>query len=117
MKCKLQENKGILITYPEGALSEADFRSLTATADNYIKGHGNLNGLMIVTDDFPGWENPSGFLSHIKFVHDHHKQIKKVAIVSNSTLLNAIPAIARHFVAAEVQGFETEAEAMAWMGA
>ncbi len=70
---------------------------------------------MIVTDDFPGWENISGFLIYIKFVRDHHKLIAKVADVSSSSLLSKLPVIANHFVAAEVKDFDEGSKAMAWL--
>ena len=115
MKHNLIEDKGILVVRPDDALSTEDFASLTKEADAYIEKNGSLNGLAIITDSFPGWENPAGFLSHIKFVRDHHKQISKVAIVSNSKILNALPSVANHFVTAEVKDFDQEDDAMKWL--
>ncbi len=44
----------------------------------------------------------------MKFVKDHHRKIKRVAIVTDSKLGSIVPGIAKHFVSAEIKHFEYE---------
>jgi hypothetical protein len=39
---------------------------------------------MIHAESFPGWESFGAFVSHLKFVGDHHRQIERIAAVTNS---------------------------------
>ena len=57
--------------------------------------------------------DPAGF----RFIRDHHRQIGKVAVVSDSAFLSMAPRIADHFVAAEVRHFSAEERdaAMRWL--
>ncbi len=104
---ELNEEAGIAIIRPEQmiGLSEKDFNQLTDLVDHYLKEHDALRGLIIASEKFPGWEDLLAFISHIRFVRNHHKVIQKVALVSNSPLLSAAPYIVNHFVNAKVRNF------------
>ena len=114
---QLLEDQGVLIVHPEGKLSEADFQQLAAAVDPYIDERGGLQGLMIETKTFPGWENFKGMLSHMRFVRDHHKKIERVALVSDSRIAEFAPKLANHFVAADVRHFpyDDREAALAWV--
>jgi hypothetical protein len=114
---ELLTETGILIVRPKGPLAARDFAALSVDADAYIEAHGALNGLMICAEEFPGWENLDGVVSHFKFVRDHHSKISKVAFVSDSDVLTLLPKLASHFVSAEVKHFkgDEEREALAWI--
>lgn len=116
---ELNESEGVVVFYPEQehGLSEADFEQLTTAIDGYLKDHEFLNGLIIVTKTFPGWENLKAFSSHLKFVHEHHKKIQKVAVVSDSALLSAAPHLAHYFVSAKIRHFDSAelAQAKKWV--
>lgn len=117
LKHELDAAKGILVVRPADPLTSGDFEALATEVDAYIHSHGSLDGLMIVAKSFPGWENIDGFLSHLRFVKDHQKNIRKVAMVSDSELLSALPKFAAHFVSAELEHFPAseEAAARAWL--
>jgi hypothetical protein len=108
---------GVLIARPKEPLAARDFAALAIDADAYIEAHGMLNGFMICAEEFPGWENLDGAISHFKFVRDHHSKISKVAFVSDSNVLAILPKLVDHFVSAEVRHFkgDDEAEALAWI--
>ena len=112
-------DRGILILKPSGALRANDFTALAAVVDPYIEQHGGLKGLMIEAPSFPGWENFGAMLSHLRFVRDHHRQIRRIAVVSDSKILAVAPKIASHFVSAEVRAFDAgdRAAARAWIEA
>ena len=95
----------ILVIKPEGSLKTADFETLSKEVDPYIEAMGSLNGLMIYSESFPGWENFAALLSHIKFVKEHQHNIKKVAAVTDSGFLSILPRVAGQFVQAEVKHF------------
>ena len=116
---ELLRGRGILILKPEGALRAEDFTALASAVDPYVEQHGELAGLVVDAPSFPGWENFAALLSHLRFVRDHHRRIRRIAVVSDSTLLAAGPKIASHFVSAEVRSFDTagRAAALAWIEA
>jgi hypothetical protein len=104
---ELNEVTGVAIIRPEQmhGLSEIDFRQLTDLVDHYLKDHDTLRGLIIASQEFPGWEDLMAFISHIRFIRNHHRAIQKVALVSDSQLLSAAPNLINHFVNAKVQNF------------
>ena len=102
---ELMLDEKILVITPEGSLEAADFERLAKEVDPYIEAKGTLNGLMIYTESFPGWENFAALLSHIKFVKEHHRNIEKVAAVTDSGFLSILPRVASHFVHADVKHF------------
>jgi hypothetical protein len=114
---ELRQEQGILVIKPEGPLRAEDFTALAGTVDPYIEQHGELKGLMIDAPSFPGWENFAALLSHLRFVRDHHRKIRRIAVVSDSTLLAVGPKIASYFVSAEVRAFDAaeRAAALAWI--
>lgn len=90
---------------PAGELTEEDFQKLAKAVDGFIRMHGDLNGIVIHAEAFPGWETFGALLEHLKFIRQHHRQIAKVALVSDDAILKIAPHIAGHFVAAEARHF------------
>ena len=106
LKFELNRPESILILEPDGPLESTDFEKLAKEVDPYIIGNGRLNGLMIYTKSFPGWDSFAAFLSHMKFVRNHHQKIKKIAAVTGSGFLSIMPQVANHFIQAEVRHFD-----------
>jgi hypothetical protein len=102
---ELHEDDGILIVSPEAPLAAADFKSLAQEVDPYIERKGKLAGLLIEAATVPGWQDFGALLSHLKFVRDHHRKIRRIAVVSDSKVLTVAPHIMEHFVAAQVKHF------------
>lgn len=113
----LNSENGILILQPHGALKKEDFVHAVEFINPFIEEHGGLNGIIIYTELFPGWENFSAFCSHLNFIKNHHKKIKKIALVTDSIIGNVGEKIASHFIAAEIKNFDfTDKEkAMDWI--
>jgi len=103
---ELNRTEGILILKPTGPLESTDFEKLAGEVDPYIIENGTLSGLMIYTKSFPGWDNFAAFLSHIKFVINHHQKIKKIAAVTGRGFLSIMPQVANHFIRADVRHFD-----------
>ena len=106
LKYELNHAEGILIIRPNGPLESTDFEKLVQEVDPYIREKGKLKGLMIYAKSFPGWDNFAAFLSHMKFVKNHHQKIKKIAAVTDGTFLSIMPQVADHFIQAEVRHFD-----------
>ncbi|MGZ5053622.1 MAG: STAS/SEC14 domain-containing protein [Methylobacter sp.] len=115
---ELLREQGILIITPEGELQQADFESLAQLVDPYIiETEGELHGVLIFTESFPGWADFAALLSHLKFVKNHHQHIAKIAAVTGSQFLTILPAIVSHFVHAKVRHFVygDKQEALEWL--
>jgi len=108
---------GILVLRPKGRLQEEDFEAIARTVDPYIEQHGALRGLMIEADHFPGWEGVEGMMAHIRFVKDHHRNIQRVAVVSDSMILSMLPKLAGKLVDAKVRHFDASDQdaALQWL--
>ena len=118
---ELDEAQGVVVIRPERmhGLSESDFAQLRDLVDGYLKTHEAVRGLVIVADSFPGWEDFRAFISHMAFVRDHHRVIRKVALVSDDPLLSGAPYVVDHFVNAKVRHFPSAelAQAKTWAAA
>ena len=116
---ELHRAEGILILKPGGPLESTDFEKLVRDVDPYISEKGKLNGLMIYVKSFPGWDNFAAFLSHMKFVKNHHQKVKKIAAVTGSGFLSIMPQVANHFIRAEVRHFDYDDKdaALNWLKA
>ncbi len=101
----VNQEDGIVTLEPDGALTQQDFESAATVIDPYIETAGTLNGVIIHTKEFPGWDSFAALLTHLKFVRDHHKRVSHVAFVTDSAAGNMIEVVGSHFVQAEVKRF------------
>src|SRR6185295_8226232 len=103
---ELLKNEGILIIKPQGALEKSDFEALAKEIDPYIEQNGRLRGILLDAKEFPGWQDFGSFITHLRFVRDHHRSVARIAAVSDSAFLTIAQKIASHFVQAEVRHFD-----------
>jgi hypothetical protein len=101
----LDTGNAILHILPKSSLEKADFEGLTKAVDPFIAEAGDLAGLIIETPAFPGWESFGAMTAHLRFVRDHHRHIRKVALVTDSALGTVAEKLASHFVSAEIKHF------------
>lgn len=113
----IMEPEGILVLKPGAPLSPEDFRSLDAEVKAYLVTHAQLHGVLIVAKGFPGWESFGGFTAHMHFVGEHHKQIKRLALVTDSRVAGMAEALGKHFTSAQVRhfAFADDAAALTWL--
>lgn len=102
---KIDEARGIAILEPDGALSKTDFQSAAAIIDPFIEKAGRLNGVIIYTASFPGWDSFAALFSHLTFVKDHHKKVSRVALVTDSVIGKFAEAVGGHFINAKIKVF------------
>ena len=96
---------GIVHLKPKGALAKEDFARLAKTVDPYIESRGELTGIIIDAPQFPGWDSFGAMAAHFRFIGDHHKRVKKIAVVTDAALGNFAEKLASHFVSATVKRF------------
>ena len=115
---RLLPERGVLVVDVRQALRAQDFDALAATADQYLDAHGDLAGIVIHARTFPGWENLGGLIRHVRFLRDHHRRVRRVALASDSRLADLAPKLAEHFVQAEVRrfGYDEVDAAIGWAG-
>ena len=105
LSVSLDELTGIAVLEPDGKLSESDFSSAAQIIDPYIEKVGELQGIIINVESFPGWKSFGALVNHLKFVKDHHKHVLRVAFATNSPAADVGEHIITHFVSAEVKHF------------
>ena len=114
---ELDENAGVLTVRPEGKLETRDFQALSEAIDPFIEEKGKLNGVIIVTERFPGWEDFDGMIEHMRFVRNHHRKIARVVIVTNSKIADVAESLGKHFIKASIKHFSFKEleSAKSWM--
>lgn len=117
LKVTIYEEDAIAVLEPDSALTQKDFVAAAAMIDPMIERRGSLNGIIIHTKEFPGWDSFAAMLTHLNFVRDHHTKVRRVAMVTDSLVGDLAEVITGHFVAAEVKhfGFNQFKEARLWV--
>ncbi len=103
--CQWDKDHSILHVHPESALEKSDFAELAKVVDPEVEAGGSLAGLIVEAKHFPGWDSFGALASHIRFVREHHKHVKKIAIVTDSHIGDLAQHLGSHFVAADVRHF------------
>jgi hypothetical protein len=113
---RLLPEPGVLVVEVTEPLRAQDFDALAATADAWLETHDALAGVVVHARAFPGWENISSLLRHVRFVRDHHRAVRRVALAVDSPVADLAPRLAEHFVRAELRHFGYDAldDAVAW---
>lgn len=113
----LMEPEGILRMQPHGPLTQADFERLRGAVDAYLATHAGLHGVLVHAPEFPGWENWASLSAHLHFVRNHHQQVQRIALVTDSVAADLAQWFGRHFTAAEVRHFPyaQETQALQWL--
>lgn len=101
----LDTEHSILEVRPKSALDKNDFVELAKAVDPQIEAKGDLAGLIISAPSFPGWDSFASMVTHFRFVRDHHKHVKKVAVVTDSHLGDVAEHLTSHFVSAKIRHF------------
>src|SRR6185369_3573755 len=93
----LDPANSILHLRPKAALEKGDFEALAKTVDPYLEKNGSLAGVIIDAPGFPGWESLGAMAAHFRFVRDHHKHIRRIALVTDSAIGDVAEKLASHF--------------------
>lgn len=98
----------VLQVRPKSALDKDDFVELAKVVDPQIEATGGLAGLIIDAPGFPGWDSFGAMVTHFRFVRDHHKRVKKVAVVTDSHIGDVAEHLGSHFVSAAIRHFPAD---------
>lgn len=114
---ELLDDRNILIITAEGPLEQADFDKFAQQINTNDATRSRPTRLMIRADSFPGWDSFEAFAAHLKFVSEHHRQIERIAIVTDSEILKIMPRIAGLLVHPKIKQFDLGKtdEAIAWL--
>jgi hypothetical protein len=102
---ELDTEHSILEVRPTSALDKEDFVELAKVVDPHIEANGDLAGLIISAPSFPGWDSFGALVTHFRFVRDHQKHVKKIAVVTDSHLGDVAEHLTSHFVSAQIRHF------------
>jgi hypothetical protein len=105
---RILDDRGVLEVEVDQSLRAEDFDAIAATVDPWIETRGALSGLVILAPRFPGWENLSAFLGHIHFVREHHRRIRRIAVVTEGRITEQLPKLVDPFVDAELRVFHPD---------
>jgi len=105
IKYDLDTATSVLTVHPESAFDKKDFAELAKTVDPHIEATGDLAGVIIDAPHFPGWDGFGAVVSHFRFVRDHEKHIKKIAVVTDSHIGDVAEHLTSHFVSAQIRHF------------
>ena len=98
----LDTEHSILLVQPKSAIEKDDFVKLAKAVDPHIEATGGLAGLIVEAPSFPGWKSFGAMVNQFRFVRDHHKRIKRIAVVTDSHLGDVAEHLTSHFVKAEI---------------
>jgi hypothetical protein len=117
INAKLLREDSLLVVSPVDKLDSTDFERLRLLVDPYIEAHGELKGLLIDAESFPGWEDFSSLLEHLRFARDYQQRIQYVAAVTDNGFLAILPKVADYFATAEVRHFNyhDRDQALSWL--
>ena len=105
MDVELDTAAGIATLIPHTGLEKSDFIEAAAQIDPCIEERGGLAGLIVLAEQFPGWDSFGALVSHLSFVREHHQSIARLAFVTDSAVGGFAEKIGNHFVSAEIKEF------------
>jgi hypothetical protein len=105
IKYDLDSANSVLTVQPESSLDKQDFVDLAKVVDPVIEANGELAGLVIEAPGFPGWDSFGAMVTHFRFIRDHEKHVKKIAVVTDSRIGDFAAHLGSHFISAKIQQF------------
>lgn len=107
IRISVDDGQRVVRVQPTGPLAKEDFISLAGEIDPLIEKWGALNGLVIESREFPGWDSVGALIRHLSFVSQHHRKIRRIAVVTDSSFGAIAENVASHFIAARIKQFDS----------
>ena len=116
---RLQAEHGVIVVDVDQPLRREDIDAIAAEVDGWLTEHDALPGLVLHAHGFPGWENLSGLLHHLRFVAGHQSRVERLALVLDAPGLDIAARLAGTLLHPEVRHFPVAAkdEAIRWAAA
>jgi SpoIIAA-like len=105
-----------LVLRVSGELGKADYKAAVPELENELKLHAAPLRLMIVLEDFRGWDI-AGLWQELKFDVKHANDFGRIAVLGESALEEWGTALSKPFFGSEVRYFDLRerATARAWL--
>lgn len=112
----IKERENVFIVSSDAEITAEAIVGLSKTLNDYINMHDRVPNLVFRAHTVPHWKNFDALKHHFQFVRNHHKLIKKIAVVSDSKLIWLVRPIVDHFTGAKVRRFPEKAfdDAVNW---
>ena len=116
---RLQAEQGVIVVDVDQPLRREDIDAIAEQVDGWLAEHPALPGLVLHAHGFPGWENLSGLLHHLRFVAGHQSRVERLALVLDGPGLDIAARLAGTLLHPEVRHFPVAAkdEAIRWAAA
>lgn len=111
-------NDNILTVIPNHALRVADFETLQMLLNQVYKETDIISGIIVNTQEFPGWEDLRSMLRHFEFLKDNRYHFEKVALCTDSNFIQkALPTVVKNLEDIDARVFQFGAidEARNWL--
>jgi hypothetical protein len=114
----LRAEQGVIVVDIDQPLRRDDIDAIAAEVDGWLAEHSELPGLVLHAHRFPGWENVSSLLHHLRFVAGRQKRVARVALVMDVPGLDIAGRVAGTLLRPEIRHFPVAAkgEAIRWSG-
>lgn len=112
------KNDNILTLTSFHPLRINDFEKIQNLLNQVYKETKNISGVILNTEQFPGWDDLRSLLRHFEFVKENRKHIEKVGIcTSNELIRNSATVVSKHLESVDIAVFEYGAinEARNWL--
>jgi len=110
---KKPESSGNVVGYKAiGTLTASDFKKLEPEVKALVEKQGNIR-MMYDMSEFK-WEKAEAWIEDLKFGHEFHKKIDKLAIVGDKTWEKWITHLAKPIYAKDAKYFKTADTDKAW---
>jgi hypothetical protein len=109
----IQHEGSLTIAGVFGTFEIEDFQRLESEVDRQLQAHGRIDLLV----DLTGMLNYTldTAIEDIRFTREHARDVGRIAVLSTHDAVIWSALLARLFVKAEIQVFDNEAAARAWM--
>jgi hypothetical protein len=98
-----------------GDVTKADYQVLVPTVATAVDEHGTVDLLLDLTDFH--WEKVSAWGADLKFGHEYHDKIDRLAIVGNKAWEKHLAGLASPFYARQSKYFDNDVDAWTWLTA
>ena len=110
---------GVVVVEVTEPLRVQDIDELATLVDGWLAEHPTLHGLVLHARAFPGWENLSGLVRHLRFVVGHHRQVDRLGLAVDGSLAAVAARVAELVAHPQVRrfAFDELPAAIAWASA
>lgn len=115
--CLQRRDSDVLVARPLGRLTRACVEKLADAIETVAADRGEVPGLLLDVERFPGWSNFAAVMSHLRLVSEHHRHVHRVALLTDTPVGHLAPRFLGHLVDAEVRHFgrSERSAALRWL--